>query len=236
MLTAEDAGTPRRASGTRGPRRRSLGERRTRERRPRRRPPAPHIPGGPDPVPKSGRRRSLQRAPPPRRGRHAFGVERGDHDDRSEVVHDGERQQERLQTRRVRRAAKERTASTKTMSVGIAIPNPWRPHPQVDRQVDIAGRHHPPERGDHGHRGGPWIAEFPGHELPLDLQTHDQEEQGHRARRTPSSAGLRRPNSPIWTPTWVRQSARRSPAPADSPRRARWPPRRRAGGHRRLSV
>ena len=50
----------------------------------------------------------------------------------------------------------------------------------VHGEVDEGGNDHAAERGDGRQRGGPTVAQLAGHQLALDLEAGEEEEQGHQ--------------------------------------------------------
>src|SRR3954454_20441046 len=79
-----------------------------------------------------------------------------------------------------------RIATANAMSVAMGIAHPRPPPPparaaRVDAQVEECGEHHAPGRGDRRQARGAWVAQLAAHELALDLQADDEEEDGHQS-------------------------------------------------------
>ena len=49
-----------------------------------------------------------------------------------------------------------------------------------EREEDRGRQQHPAESGQHRKKGDPRLAQLPRHQLALDLEAHDEEEEGHQ--------------------------------------------------------
>ena len=83
-----------------------------------------------------------------------------------------------------------RTESANAMSVAVGMAQPARPSvPGVDRGVEQGRHDHPADRrGDRQGRAG-GLAQVTGHELALELETGDEEEDRQQAVRGPRRQG-----------------------------------------------
>ena len=110
--------------------------------------------------------------------RDAPGIEQRQDEDGADVVDDRERQEERLEVGR-RAPGRERQDTQRERRVGGHgdTPSPGSLAPRIDREIQQGRDHHAAERRNHREGRRLDLAELAGHQLPLDLQAHDQEEQ-----------------------------------------------------------
>ena len=109
------------------------------------------------------------------------GVEDGDHEDAADVVDDGEGQQEDLQRRRDPRAEEGDDAEREGDVGGHRDAPPGGGiAPGVEGQVDRGRHDHAADGSERRHGGGPQVAELAGDQLPLDLESDDEEEDRHQ--------------------------------------------------------
>ena len=119
----------------------------------------------------------------------AVGVEHRDHDDREQVIDDGEGEQERPQGFRQappedrqhrQRERNIRSRGDRPPVQGIGIAGGEDHHGEQDRR----GRH-PSHRREHRDGGLARVAQAPGNDLVLQLDTDDEEEHGQQTIRCP---------------------------------------------------
>ena len=106
------------------------------------------------------------------------GEEDGDDQDREEIVDDREGEQEGAQ-RGGQRGPDDREDGERERDIGGGGDGPaaQRPAAQaVDQHIYECGRDHSGQRRYDGKRGGPGIAQLTGHQLALDLDAGDEEE------------------------------------------------------------
>ena len=109
------------------------------------------------------------------------GVDDRDHHERAEVVDDGERQQEHAQPgRRARREQRQRAEREGGVGGHRRAPAVGAGAARVEREVDRHRDAHAAERGDHGDRQAPALAQLAEVELALGLQPDDEEEERHQ--------------------------------------------------------
>jgi hypothetical protein len=73
------------------------------------------------------------------------------------------------------------TARAKAMSVAVGMAQPARARCWCERDIDQGGHGHASDGGGHGQRSPARIAQVPGHELPIELQLGDEEEDREQA-------------------------------------------------------
>ena len=111
------------------------------------------------------------------------GVDDRDHDDGADVVDDRQGQQDST-FRRARHPSPSRasTPRAKAMSVAIGMPQPAAPAPPALTRPgsSAAGTTMPPSAAKAGSAASRAVAQLAAHQLPLDLEPHDEEEEGHQ--------------------------------------------------------
>ena len=137
---------------------------------------------GPDAEPRQHEhRRDQDRRDQERHGVQLRRVEDRDHHERQDVVDDRQGEDERPEAgRRVPRGERQDAQRERDVGGHRDPPAASAVPAGVDRQVDQRGDRHPADRGDHGERRRPPVAQLPAQELPLDLQADHQEEQRHQ--------------------------------------------------------
>jgi hypothetical protein len=145
-------------------------------------PPRPDLPLHQHPERGQRQQRQQQRADVQRRG-----VEDGDDDDRQQVVHHGEGEQEGAQrVGQVRVDHREHGERERDVGRGGDRPPPQAVAAGVDRGEEGRRDHDAARRrGDRQHRA-PRIAQVTGHELALELQPGDEEEHREQPVRGPA--------------------------------------------------
>ena len=111
----------------------------------------------------------------------SFRIEDRDHDDRADVVDDRERQQEQLQ--RLRHACRAPRVRRPRMRCRSPSGSPTRDRPNrraFDRHVEQRRDHHPADRGEDGQAAVRRSRKLTSHELTLDLEADDEEEDRHQ--------------------------------------------------------
>ena len=112
---------------------------------------------------------------------HPVGVEDRDHDDATDVVDDGEREDEDAHAERDRGCPTRVTTPTaKAMSVATGTPKPSTAPPRLISEVDQRRDEHAAECRERRQRRRPSVAELTVDELAFDLQADDEEEQRHQ--------------------------------------------------------
>ncbi len=115
------------------------------------------------------------------RERQIVGVEDGDDHDGADVVGDGEGEQEQLRARRDPIADQGHDAhGERDVGRHRDAPALLGGGAGVERQIDRSRNQHAAQRGDGRQGDGPRVPEFSDHELALDLETDDEEEQRHQ--------------------------------------------------------
>ncbi|MCZ7685692.1 MAG: hypothetical protein M5U28_45695 [Sandaracinaceae bacterium] len=137
------------------------------------------------------RQREEPEADAQREDRHLIGVEDRDHQHGADVVDDREGRQEHLEARRDA-IAQHREHAEREGDVGGHGDAPARAlgTARVDREVDQRGHEHAADGGDGRQARLAHRRELPGHELALDLEAHDEEEDPHQAVVDPVVDGL----------------------------------------------
>ncbi len=134
---------------------------------------------------------------PQREHAQAAGVEHGDDHDRADVVHDREREQERLEAGRgVGGRHRERSQGERDVGGHWHAPAVPRGAPSGNGQIQQGGQHHAAGRRHHGKDRRAEPAQLAHGELTFDLQPHHQEEEGHQPLVDPEVHAAAQPPGP----------------------------------------
>jgi hypothetical protein len=133
-----------------------------------------------------GRHRNERRRP--RQGGHfeIVGVDRADHGQRDEIVHDEHREEEGAQAlRRARRRDREETEPQGSVARHRDPPAGGGGPAEIEGEVDRDGRRHSADGSEQRQHEPPSLAQLSQVELAARLEPHDEEEEGHQAAVDP---------------------------------------------------
>jgi hypothetical protein len=115
-------------------------------------------------------------------------IEQSDDDDGADVVDDGQRQEEELETGGQPSPGDRQHTEGKSYVGGHGNPPTARGiGPRVESQVEKGRNDHPARGGHDRERGGPSLPQLARYDLALDLQPNDEKEHRHQPLVDPRS-------------------------------------------------